>query len=221
MKNVIGKNGLILAAFSLVTTGLIALVYILTIDQIESVKEQELLSTLNELVDNSSFDNQLHLDCITLAPEPLLGGLEQRVYRARLGNENKALILETTAPDGYSGAIKLLVAIDIYNTVLGARVVEHKETPGLGDKIELRISDWILGFAKVSLQDDTIDNWQVKKDGGQFDQFTGATITPRAVVNAIKNAGIYGQKNMDRLFEQRANCSNSQVSASFEQEHST
>ncbi|EQC1350519.1 electron transport complex subunit RsxG, partial [Escherichia coli] len=104
-----------------------------------------------------------------------------------------AAVLETTAPDGYSGAIQLLVGADFNGTVLGTRVTEHHETPGLGDKIELRLSDWITHFAgkKISGADDA--NWAVKKDGGDFDQFTGATITPRAVVNAVKRAGLYAQ----------------------------
>ena len=104
-----------------------------------------------------------------------------------------AAVLEATAPDGYSGAIQLLVGADFNGTVLGTRVTEHHETPGLGDKIELRLSDWITHFAgkKISGADDA--NWAVKKDGGDFDQFTGATITPRAVVNAVKRAGLYAQ----------------------------
>ena len=104
-----------------------------------------------------------------------------------------AAVLETTAPDGYSGAIQLLVGADFNGTVLGTRVTEHHETPGLGDKIELRLSDWITHFAgkKISGADDA--HWAVKKDGGDFDQFTGATITPRAVVNAVKRAGLYAQ----------------------------
>jgi electron transport complex protein RnfG len=114
--------------------------------------------------------------------------------------------METTAPNGYNGAIDLVVAIDTQNMVLGARVVEHKETPGLGDKVDLRISDWILGFTNIIFEEQRQDRWQVKKDGGQFDQFTGATITPRAVVNAIKNAAIYGQTNMQSLFDLPSNC---------------
>ncbi len=109
------------------------------------------------------------------------------------GKQLRITVLETTAPDGYSGAIQLLVGADFNGTVLGTRVTEHHETPGLGDKIELRLSDWITHFAgkKISGADDA--HWAVKKDGGDFDQFTGATITPRAVVNAVKRAGLYAQ----------------------------
>ncbi|MDF5751005.1 electron transport complex subunit RsxG, partial [Klebsiella quasipneumoniae] len=99
-------------------------------------------------------------------------------------------VMEATATDGYSGAIQLLVAADFRGTVLGTRVTEHHETPGLGDKIELRLSDWITHFAGKVIPGQGDSHWAVKKDGGDFDQFTGATITPRAVVNAVNPAGL-------------------------------
>lgn len=206
--NIIGTNGLILGGFALVSTSIIAIVFLLTEQRIEQAKERQLLSTLNQVVDKSLHDNELHLDCIKVPNDLLLGDKPQRVFRSRLNGENTALIIETTAPDGYSGAIDLVVAIDTKQTVLGARVINHKETPGLGDKIELRISDWILSFAQVDYTEALADTWQVKKDGGQFDQFTGATITPRSVVTAVKKAAIYGQTNMQQLFDTPANCLN-------------
>lgn len=206
MRKIIQKNGLILGAFALVTTSVIALTFSYTHERIEQAKERQLLSTLNQVVETSMHDNQLHLDCIIVEPDELLGNKPQRVFRSRLGASNTALIIETTAPDGYSGAINLVVAIDTNNTVLGARVIEHKETPGLGDKIELRVSDWILDFTNIKYYEEFANRWQVKKDGGQFDQFTGATITPRSVVNAIRNAAVYGQANTTQLFAQSSNC---------------
>jgi electron transport complex protein RnfG len=202
----IRKNGLILGAFALATTGIIAITYHFTHERIEIAKERQLLSTLNQVVSEALHDNELHLDCIRVAAQPELGNKAQRVYRSRLNGENTALIIETTAPDGYSGSIDLVVAIDNANTVLGARVTNHKETPGLGDKIELRISDWILSFSNTLYSTELDKRWLVKKDGGQFDQFTGATITPRAVVAAIKSAVIYGQNNKEALFSQASNC---------------
>jgi electron transport complex protein RnfG len=89
---------------------------------------------------------------------------------------------------------------------MGARVLEHKETPGLGDKIDLRVSDWILSFNNIDYSEENEQRWQVKKDGGKFDQFTGATITPRAVVEGVKNAVIYAQQNKDFLYDTRSNC---------------
>ena len=206
MIKLIKNNGLILGGFALVTTSIIALTHGLTAERIEQAKERQLLSILNQVVSPSLHDNELHTDCIILEKNELLGNKVQRVFRSRLGTNNTALIIEATAPDGYSGAIDLVVAIDTKNKVLGARVVDHKETPGLGDKIELRVSDWILGFTDVIYDEERDNRWRVQKDGGQFDQFTGATITPRSVVNAIKNATIYGQKNMQALFDLPANC---------------
>ena len=206
MRKIIQKNGLILGAFALVTTSVIALTFSFTYERIEQAKERQLLSTLNQVVETAMHDNQLHLDCIIVEANDLLGNKPQRVFRSRLGTNNTALIIETTAPDGYSGAIDLLVAIDNDNTVLGARVIEHKETPGLGDKIELRVSDWILAFTNIKYYDEFANRWRVKKDGGQFDQFTGATITPRSVVNAIRNAAVFGQENIETLFAQPSNC---------------
>ncbi len=206
MNKLVGMNGLILGGFALVTTSLIAVTYAFTHERIEKAKEKQLLSTLNQVVSKQMHDNELHLDCVRVAAHELLGNKVQRVFRSRQQDKNTALIIETTAVDGYSGNIDLVVAIDTNHTVLGARVVDHKETPGLGDKIELRISDWILSFENKKFNEETQDSWQVKKDGGQFDQFTGATITPRAVVNAIKSATIYGQTYQNELFALPANC---------------
>ncbi len=101
-----------------------------------------------------------------------------------------AYAFETVAPDGYAGRIRLLVGITPTGTILGVRVLEHQETPGLGDKIETRISDWILSFSQQQLRSDNLADWAVKKDGGKFDQFAGATITPRAVVNQVKQSAL-------------------------------
>ena len=144
------------------------------------------------------YNNELAQSCY-LVNAPELGKGEHRVYIAKQDGQPVAAVLEATAPDGYSGAIQLLVGADFNGTVLGTRVTEHHETPGLGDKIELRLSDWITHFAgkKISTANDA--HWAVKKDGGDFDQFTGATITPRAVVNAVKRAGLYAQTLPEQL----------------------
>lgn len=201
-----GKNGGILALFALVTTVLIAITFYITKDTIALAKEKQLLSVLNELVPENAHDNPMHTDCIVVAGDPLLGNQAQRIFRARNADQRVAVIVETTAPDGYSGNIQLVVAVDTEQTVLGARVVEHKETPGLGDKIDLRVSNWILSFSGVGYSEQTDARWQVKKDGGQFDQFTGATITPRAVINAIKNAAIYVGQHQQQLYTTASNC---------------
>ncbi|MDT0582963.1 electron transport complex subunit RsxG [Brumicola blandensis] len=204
--NYMGKNGLILGAFALVTTGLIALTFNGTETRIKAAEEKQLLSVLNELVPESQHTNELHLDCIVIK-DSLLGSSEsKRIFRARNESNNVAAVLEATAPNGYSGEIKLVVAADINGDSLGARVIKHEETPGLGDKIDIRVSDWILSFNDVPFDGEADNRWQVKKDGGQFDQFTGATITPRAVVEAVKNALLYFNQNQALIFNTPSNC---------------
>jgi electron transport complex protein RnfG len=124
------------------------------------------------------------------------------VYRARLHGEPVALVIAAVAPDGYSGTIRLLVGINVDGSLSGVRVVAHRETPGLGDAIEEERSDWILGFTGKSLQNPPLQKWAVKKDGGAFDQLTGATITPRAVVKAVRQALLYYRDQKDALFAQ-------------------
>ncbi|MGQ8364060.1 electron transport complex subunit RsxG [Glaciecola sp. 1036] len=206
MLKFISKNAGILGLFAIITTGLIALTYWQTKDRIYQAQQTQLLSILNQLVPEESHDNALHTDCIIIPANPLLGDRTQRAYRARLEQQNQAIIIETTAPDGYSGDIQIVVAVDTQETVLGARVLKHKETPGLGDKIDTRVSDWIYGFAEVVYNEEVSNRWKVKKDGGQFDQFTGATITPRAVVRAIANAAAYVNQHQDQLYTVPANC---------------
>lgn len=109
-----------------------------------------------------------------------------RIYIAKKADKTTAYAIQGTAPDGYSGNIVLLMGIEPDGKVLGVRTLQHAETPGLGDKIETRISDWILSFAGKVFSLENEAAWAVKKDGGQFDQFTGATITPRAVVNNVR-----------------------------------
>lgn len=208
------KNGLILGGFALVTTTVLAITYGATYERIEAAKERQLLGTLNQVVPLAMHDNELHLDCIKVEPNALLGNKTQRIFRSRLNGENTALVLETTTANGYSGDIQLVVAVDTKNTVLGSRVVEHKETPGLGDKIDIRVSDWILSFSGVPYNEAQKTRWQVKKDGGQFDQFTGATITPRAVVAAVADAAKYAQANRNTLFKRASNCLTSESSDS-------
>ena len=122
-------------------------------------------------------------------------------YRARRGDEVTGIILPATARDGYSGDIRLLVGIGRDGAVAGVRVLSHRETPGLGDKIELKKSDWVLSFDDKTLGDPAAEKWAVIKDGGEFDAFTGATVTPRAVVAAVKSAMEYSQNNRSALFE--------------------
>ena len=122
------------------------------------------------------------------------------VYRARLAGHPVAAIIESVAPDGYSGSIRLLVGVTPDGRLLGVRVLQHHETPGLGDAIEERRSDWIRSFEGRSLRDPPLARWKVRKDGGDFDQLTGATMTPRAVVAAVRNTMLFVQRQGPALF---------------------
>lgn len=199
------KNGLMLAIFAIVTTGLISLTYFGTRDQIALQQQQKLLSILNAVIDENSYDNAIHSDCVLVTSSEFLGSNEpQHIYRATQLGQPVAAAIETTAPDGYSGRIQLVVGVSSNAQgeakVTGVRILEHKETPGLGDKIDLRISDWVLDFNNQLYSEDRSSIWAVKKDGGQFDQFTGATITPRAVVKAVKLSAQYYIANQDSIF---------------------
>ena len=119
-----------------------------------------------------------------------------------------AVLMLVTAADGYNGDIRLLVAVENTGTVLGVRVVSHRETPGLGDPIEIEKSNWILGFTNKSLLNPQGNGWAVKRDGGEFDQFTGATISPRAVVKTVHNTLLYFKANQKLLFESASNTAN-------------
>lgn len=205
------RNGLILAAFAIAATVLVVGTAKLTAPRIAQQQQQELLNVLNQLLPPNMHDNDLVASC-TVVAHPELGGAQQKVYRATLKgqavNESmpQALALEVIAPNGYSGAIKLLVAFNLNGSVAGVRVLEHKETPGLGDKIELRKNDWILSFNGLSVNGADDKRWAVKRDGGQFDAFTGATITPRAVVQAVKQANLLYQQHANAWFNAPANC---------------
>ncbi|MBP6121480.1 MULTISPECIES: electron transport complex subunit RsxG [Providencia] len=194
MLNTMRRHGTILALFAAGTTALSAAVYTLTKDTIAEQAALVQKKLLDQVVPNELYDNDLAQECYLVSNERILGNKQpRRLYIARKNGEPVAAALETTAPDGYSGSIHLLVGADFKGTVLGVRVTEHHETPGLGDKIETRISDWITHFSGKKMASDHDPKWAVKKDGGEFDQFTGATITPRAVVNATKRTAVFMQ----------------------------
>ncbi|MBT8062568.1 MAG: electron transport complex subunit RsxG, partial [Gammaproteobacteria bacterium] len=148
-----------------------------------------------------AYDNALHEDVLRITDEAFFQTQEPvTVYRARLGTEPVAVIMQVVAPDGYNGDIKLLVGVYADGSISGVRVVSHRETPGLGDPIEHQRSDWILDFNGRSLGNPEPAGWAVRRDGGVFDQFTGATITPRAVVEAVERALRYFEARHEYLF---------------------
>jgi electron transport complex protein RnfG len=190
----------LLAAFAIAGAVLVAFTWRATAGRIEANERAFLLRSLEDVLPEGGYDNALSEDVIQVTDPELLGTDEPvPVYRARQGDEAVAVVMSPVAPDGYSGPIRLLVGILADGTVSGVRVVTHRETPGLGDKIEVERNDWILGFEGTRIGAPEEDDWAVKRDGGAFDQFTGATITPRAVVRAVKNALIYFDAHRQRL----------------------
>ena len=195
-----GSSGL-LALFAVIGGGALALTHAGTADRIREQEQATLIGRLNEIVPEARYDNALLKDTTQVQSREVFGSDEaMTVYRARRGGKPVALLLTTVAPNGYSGAIRLLVGVNADGRLAGVRVVQHRETPGLGDKIELSRSAWIRVFTGLSLENPPAAAWKVRKDGGQFDQFAGATITPRAVVAAVRRTLDYAVTNMDALF---------------------
>lgn len=194
-------SAVLLGMFAIGGTGLVAYTFDQTKVQIAENERIAIVKSLHELITPQEHDNDLYSDVIQVSDERQLGSVEPvNVYRARRKGQPVAAILNSVAPDGYSGNIYLLVAIRHNGTLAGVRVVKHRETPGLGDGIDIERSNWILGFNGKSLANPPAEEWRVKRDGGPFDQLTGATITPRAVVKAVKNTLNYYQANKDSLF---------------------
>lgn len=207
MLDSIRKNGLSLALFACVCTLIIASVNLLTKDAIKAQQQKALLRSLGQVIPSSAYNNELTKNCISISQQPLLGNRDaHRIYRAYIDDTPSAAVIETTAPDGYSGNIDLLVSIAYSGEITGVRAITHQETPGLGDKIERSKSNWVDSFVGTFINDDNHATWAVKKDGGNFDQFTGATITPRAVVNAVKNTLTFYHGNKDLIFQQPNTC---------------
>lgn len=195
------RAAVLLAAVATVTVGGVAVVHDIARPRIEANERAQRVARLAEVLGRVQYDNDLLEDTIDVRDPELLGTDEPLpVHRARLGGRPVAALIETVAPDGYSGSIRLLVAVDTNGRLLGVRVLSHKETPGLGDGIDRRKSNWIDAFAGRSLGDPAPDGWRVRKDGGEFDQFTGATVTPRAVVRAVHNALLYFDAHRDEIF---------------------
>jgi electron transport complex protein RnfG len=199
----IGVGGLVLAFFSAITSLAIGWTYLSTQSQIELAERRAEARQLMEIFPEDTHDNELVDDTFMLEAETSLLGLrqERQGYRVRQGERVVGVILPATARDGYSGDIRTLVGVRSDGSVAGVRVVAHKETPGLGDKVDLRKSPWILGFNDRSLDNPALSQWSVSKDGGAFDQFTGATVTPRAVILATRRALEYAELNQATLFE--------------------
>jgi electron transport complex protein RnfG len=196
------QNAVALALFALITALLLSSINNLTADRIAHAERVAAQKALLEIVPPNRHDNDLLLDTRPI-PEQFwsLLGLDEGgdIYIARSNNTPIEAIIPTISPDGYSGNIAMIVGVNVDGSIAGVRVVDHSETPGLGDKIELRKSKWILDFNGRSLKNTPTSAWAVKKNGGTFDQFTGATITPRAVINQLVNTLKYFEQDKSRL----------------------
>lgn len=191
-----------LTSFALIGAILLGSTYALTKKQIEQNEIEAVQRNLQAVLNAERYDNDPYADRTRVAASTLLGSEEPvTVYRARFQGKPAAAVFRSVAPNGYNGAIKLLVGVYADGTVAGVRVVAHKETPGLGDGIDERKSEWIFDFTDKSLSQPKLERWAVTKDGGEFDQFTGATITPRAVVNAVRNTLQYFQQHQHEIFD--------------------
>lgn len=188
LREKIGYHGVLLGLVGMAASGALATADHFTHHEIEAAEARDLQSSLLQVLPAGFADNDLLHDTVSLKQPD---GSEVKVYRARLGGEAKGAVFQV-ASRGYAGDVVALMGVDKAGTILGVRVVKHQETPGLGDKIEVAKSKWILGFDGKSLGNPSVDKFGVKKDGGIFDQFAGATITPRAVVKAVREGlGFY------------------------------
>lgn len=195
-------SGLFLWIFAVLGTGFVAVTEDTTREKIADNERRVLLRNLYALLPADELDNDIANDIKQLPPSELLGNEhESIVYRARLGGEAVAAIFNSIAPGGYNGKIHLLIGVYRDGSLVGVRAVKHQETPGLGDVIERQKSDWILGFDGKGLDNPSREQWAVMRDGGVFEQFTGATITPRAIVEAVKNTLLYYEKNAATVFD--------------------
>ncbi|HEW97967.1 MAG: electron transport complex subunit RsxG [Candidatus Parabeggiatoa sp. nov. 3] len=194
----------LLTLFAVIGGGLVVFSFEITHEQIKANERAALVRILNTLIPPEHYDNDLLKDSVEMQNEALLGTNEPvTIYRARKEGRPIAAVLTPEAPDGYNGRIRLLVGIDYQGNLMGVRVLSHQETPGLGDKIEVRRSDWIFGFNGRSLSNPKKGGWKVKRDGGIFDQFTGATITPRAVIKALHKTLLFYQQYQNEVFAKK------------------
>jgi electron transport complex protein RnfG len=179
----IGYQAVLLGGFSTLATALLVAGNLATKEAILERQKEDLLDSLAQVVPDERYDNDLLAQPLEIVDE---GGKPLTIYRGTVGSQVNALAWEISG-QGYAGEIRLILGLDGEGKILGVRVLSHAETPGLGDKIEVAKDPWILGFNGLSLGDPPEGEWAVKKDGGRFDQFSGATITPRGVVQAIKD----------------------------------
>lgn len=207
------KTLLTLGLIGMLAAALLSGVHLVTRERIASEQQRQALATLSQLLPESEYDNELIDDRLSAR----ISGLSppSTIYRARLEGRPVALLVDVTTPDGYSGDIRLLVALRPDGEIIGARVLEHRETPGLGDEIDLKRSDWIRQFTGQSLEDPPAEAWAASKRGGDFDTLSSATITSSAVIGAVRNVLVWYSSNRESAFEIQAE-SNSALNSDSE-----
>jgi electron transport complex protein RnfG len=213
MRRSIAKASLLTALnllfFAVVGTALLAITYQLTHDPIARSEEMEKLKLIAQIAPAGSYDNDIIKDTTHLDPDALLGNDDATLaYIGRINGQPSIVVMQLVAPDGYGGKIHMVIAVRRDGRIAGVRVVSDKETPGLGDYIEIAKSRWITGFDGKSLGNPDDSGWKVRKDGGSFDYMAGATVTPRAVVKAVHKALQYFVQHRDALLEVHAPAAN-------------
>ncbi len=196
-----GTAAVVVVAVAAILAALLSLVAYQTHDRISRNQQAWIQQRIDALVSPQSYDNDPLTDRIEVTSPDILGTTDTvTIYRARAAGRPIAAILRTVAPDGYQGPIELLVAVAFDGALIGVQVIRHRETQGLGDQFENQRADWLADFRGRSLANPPQQRWSVRNDGGDFDAFTGATITPRAIVRATRRALEYYGSQRDRLF---------------------
>jgi Na+-translocating ferredoxin:NAD+ oxidoreductase subunit G len=204
------RTAAILFVFVIIFTGLLSSAYLWTKPAIEASENEEKMKLVDEVLPRADYDNALLSDTLALPPTPELGLSDpSTLYRARKNGQPVAVVVEAVAPDGYAGKIRLLIAVRADGQVAGVRVTRHKETPGLGDYIEIKkdknkAQPWITQFTGMSLAQVSDKDWKLRKDGGRIEYHAGATVTPRAVAKAVHKAVQWVDTSRDRLYTQGA-----------------
>ncbi len=195
------KSGVTLAAIGAVCAALVAITYSLTSERIAANEKAWLEKSLEPALAGLTFEGSVSESMLVIrTPHDLPGPDDVIIYRVYADDLPVAALFAVTARDGYAGAIRVLVGIEYDGTITGIRILEHRETPGLGDKIVASRSDWVFQFDGRSLGDPMLENWALKRDGGEFDQLTGASVTPRAVIRVTKETLIYFAAHRDEIF---------------------
>lgn len=199
--NSVVKSGITLAVIAGLCTALVALTYTATAARIEANEQAWLERSLQPALSGLFFDSGVTESMMTIPPPHDLPGSEAAiVYRVYAEGTPVAALFVVSARDGYAGPIRVLVGVDVSGAVTGVHVLEHRETPGLGDRVESGKSDWVHQFDGRSLVDPSPSGWAIKRDGGQFDQLTGASVTPRAIVKAIRDTLLYFEAHREEVF---------------------